>query len=206
MDNRIKAAGGCFAASLKILEEIATDIQCNFPVDAYIAGGQATIFWCEGYRSSLDLDVVFSHKVLVKQGLSASIAGTDFLSSEKVVFDYNFRDAFALVHADYPERAHRIGQYGQLNIKIISPVDLAIMKTSRLSEDDRLDICALIDNNLLDKNEYITLANDAILDFVGNLDNVRYNISEVAKMIQAHENAQNQNNASEESQCPNSPQ
>lgn len=59
-------------AGTNILQRIAETVQ-DVPADisAYIAGGLAISYWLEGRRISLDLDVLFSHRIVLEQGLSS---------------------------------------------------------------------------------------------------------------------------------------
>lgn len=167
-------AGPHFDASLNILKQIAKTVEnCHSTVHAYIAGGQAMAFWCNGFRMSLDLDVIFSHKMLVEQGLHAFVAAENPLDAQRVDFDYNFNDTFSLIHSDYPKRATFVQSYGKLTAHIISPVDLALMKISRFSERDRNDIKELVREGLIDRDELKELANDALNDYVGNTEVLR---------------------------------
>lgn len=164
-------AGRYFDASMNILEQIAQTVEgCSYPVNAYIAGGQAVAFWLNGLRMSLDLDVLFSHKMSVAQGLHALVVAEDPLDAERVDFDYNFNSTFSLIHDEYPERARKIATLGMLEVYVLAPVDLALMKLSRFSDRDRNDIKQLIAHGLLVRDELRDLAEYAIHDYVGNID------------------------------------
>ena len=156
-------------AGTNILQRIAETVQgTSVNISAYIAGGLAVSYWLDGRRMSLDLDVLFSHRIVLEQGLSAQVESTEPLFAERVDFDYNFSDAFSLLQADYPDRAQYLVKYGNLKVYILAPVDLVLMKMSRFSGRDREDIKALINENLVDREELHRLAQDALKDFIGN--------------------------------------
>ena len=176
-------------AGTNILQRIAETVQ-DVPADisAYIAGGLAISYWLEGRRISLDLDVLFSHRIVLEQGLSARVESAEPVFAERVDFDYNFSDAFSLLQADYPDRAHFLVKYGSLQVYVLAPVDLVLMKVSRFSGRDREDIKALMNENLVDQQELHRLAEDAIKDYIGNTAIIKTSLDIVDSWFYSLEN------------------
>ena len=169
--NSPSSAGPYFDASLDILKQISKTVgNCQQTVNAYIADGQAMSFWCNGFRASLELAVIFSHKILLEQNLHAFIFSNNLTDTIRVDFDYNFNSTFSLIHPIFPQRATPIHRYGKLKVHIIAPIDIVLMKLTRFSEEDREDIKELISRGLIDPSQLIKLAYDAMYGYVGNLE------------------------------------
>lgn len=169
--NSPSSAGPYFDASLDILKQISKTVgNCQQTVKAYIADGQAMSFWCNGFRASLELAVIFSHKILLEQNLHAFIFSNNLIDTIRVDFDYNFNSTFSLIHPTFSKRATPIHRYGKLKVHIVAPIDIVLMKLTRFSEGDREDIKELISRGLVDPGELIKLAYGAINDYVGNLE------------------------------------
>ena len=169
-----------FQAALKVLEKISKTID-NSPVDvnAYIAGGIAVAYWLEGMRKSLDLDVLFSHTLILSEPPFADVDG------ERVIYDGNFSPSMALIEPDYPDRATFITKFGKLNVFVLSPEDIVISKCSRLSDKDSEDIVRLADEGYLQHIEKISkLMTEAKSYYIGDLDNIQYNMDKVLRIIQ----------------------
>jgi len=160
--------------------------QPNTKINAYIAGGIAISYWLDGMRSSNDLDVIFSHRFFIKEGLFRKYTDPDNIENS-VFFDYNFNPMFSLIQADYHERAHLICEYDNINVYVLSPEDIALMKASRYKEKDKWDILKLAEAGLLDKNKIQDLADDALKDFIGDPVNIIYSIKYIIDTIKSVE-------------------
>ncbi len=184
----LHSSGPYFQAGIDILKQISLGLDGGkSAVSAYVAGGQAVAYWTCGKRMSLDLDVLFSHRMIIEQGLHAFIKTDNPLNAKKVCFDYNFNDTFSLIHHEYPERAAYLLSCGNLRIFILSPVDLALMKASRFSERDRSDIRELINNDLVSLEDFRNLAFDALNDYVGNLTVIENTIDIISEWFPSEE-------------------
>jgi hypothetical protein len=58
----------------------------------------------------------------------------------------------------------------RLAVKLLTPLDLAVSKLSRFSEQDQLDIRALAREWLIDATQLRRRAEEALPDYVGKLD------------------------------------
>ncbi|MFN2376415.1 MAG: DUF6036 family nucleotidyltransferase [Candidatus Binatia bacterium] len=70
-----------------------------------------------------------------------------------------------------------------LEVQLLSPVDLAVSKISRLSDQDRGDIVALVRRGLVDAKAVRQWAEQALGGFVGNLGRVRNSIDIVVRIL-----------------------
>jgi len=65
------------------------------------------------------------------------------------------------------------------------PLDLAVSKLSRFSEQDRLDIRALARERLIDATHLRRRAEEALPDYVGNLDRIKTSIDIACRLVAA---------------------
>lgn len=175
------------------------------PVRVHVAGGAATHFYTAN-RVSEDLDVEFwGRRVLVPQDLLVSYQD-EAGQVRSVIFDINYNPTFALMQEDYPDRVVFLGNpFGdpRMEVFLLAPLDLAISKVARLSDNDRVDIAALAKEGLIESEALKQHAEEALSYYVGAKSQVAHNISQVYKMIQDIEKDRPlQGNASDESKHP----
>lgn len=171
------------------MEEISHEISSySVQVSAYIVGGMAVSWWVGSQRKSFDVDAIFSHRFAIPN-ISKKV---NIENREKyVIFDHNFNESFSLLQKDYQDRATHVAKYTNLNIFVLSPVDLVIMKASRYTENDQKDIEELIKLNLVDQNKFETLFNDALIDYIGNPTPLMTNLELITRIFEKH-NTKNQ--------------
>lgn len=140
------------------------------PVIMYLAGGVAVNYYC-GTRYTEDVDASFSRRILLPQDLSVNYRrkdGTDAF----IYFDYNYHTSFALFHDEFEESAREwegIGNEQRLvHLRVLSPVDLAVSKLSRFSEQDRADIRALAVESHFTPAQLRERAMAALANFIGD--------------------------------------
>lgn len=149
------------------------------PIDMYLAGGMAVNYYC-GTRYTEDVDASFSRRVL----FSADEIVADYVRADGkpsfIYLDTNYNPTFALMHQNFQEDSLLWGvgmePGGIVNLRVLAPVDLAISKISRFSERDREDIKALAAEGLITEQALRERAEDALLDYVGNLGVVKTSI------------------------------
>lgn len=116
------------------------------PVRMYLAGGMA-LHYHLGSRYTEDVDASFSARVLMPtRDLTVDYRRADGKPAT-LYFDSNYNDSFALMHPDYRKRSlpwEGIGNERRLvELRVLTPLDLAVSKLSRFSEQDREDIALL---------------------------------------------------------------
>lgn len=149
------------------------------PIDMYLAGGMAVNYYC-GTRYTEDVDASFSRRVI----FSADEIVVDYVRADGkrsfIYLDTNYNPTFALMHENFEESALPWAHGGMsdclVKLKILSPVDLAVSKIARFSERDREDIKALAFEGLITESVLRERADDALLDYVGNLVTVKTGI------------------------------
>lgn len=140
------------------------------PIKMYLAGGLAVNYYC-GTRYTEDVDATFSRRFILPRNLTVNYRrpdGTDAF----IYFDHNYNASFALLHEDFETDSREwagIGNEGRkIELRVLSPLDLAVSKIARLSPRDREDILALGSERLFNTGQLRERALAALGNFVGN--------------------------------------
>jgi hypothetical protein len=183
-DPRLRRAVG------EIIHRISAHLpELQEPIRMYLAGGMAVHFFT-GYRSTVDIDASFSHRLLLPktEDLVVTYKGADG-KPRMVYFDVNYNVSFALTHPDFEKDAMRVEGPefvdSKIDLYILSPVDLALNKVSRFERNDREDIAELARLNLIDVQELEKRTAEAIGYYVGNPSMLRLNLKEAADIIRS---------------------
>ncbi|HSD53046.1 MAG TPA: DUF6036 family nucleotidyltransferase [Burkholderiales bacterium] len=148
------------------------------PVAMYVAGGAALHFYT-GARISEDIDAVFSHRVALPDDLEVAYLDADG-QARLLYFDRQYNDTFGLVHAAAHDDSLPLLLEGLdprvLDVRLLAPVDLAVSKIARLSDQDREDIAALARAGLVKPPALRRRAEEALGGYVGDIDRVRTSI------------------------------
>lgn len=154
----------------------------TFPI--YIAGGIGVNFFT-GERPSYDIDMECSTELF--QYLDRDLI--EEIGEKELFFDYNYNPTLGLIHEDYLDNALEIPfeEIEKHNIKIkpyvISPLDLAITKLARYSENDRNDILDLFEKGLFTLEDFEKKAKEAIDYYIGNQNFVKINLNEMMDLM-----------------------
>lgn len=150
----------------------------SLPVAMYVAGGAALHFYT-GERISEDVDAVFSRRVALPDDLDVAYRDADG-RARLLYFDRQYNDTFGLLHEAAHDDAVPIALDGVdprvLDVRLLAPVDLAVSKLSRLSDQDRADIAALAHAGLVKPDALRRRAEEALGGYVGDLARVRTSI------------------------------
>jgi hypothetical protein len=156
--------------------------------DIAISGGAAMHFYT-GERYSNDIDAKIMARVMLDPGeLQVAFRGEDG-HARLLYFDTQYNDSFALLHQNAYGDALPISVEGvdprRLGIRLLTPLDLAVSKLSRFSEQDQDDIRALARTRLIDAAVLRRRAEAALPDYVGNLDRIRNSIDLACRLVEA---------------------
>lgn len=165
--------------------------ECGYhgpPVEMYIAGGIAVNYYC-GSRYTEDIDASFSRRLMLPfHELTVNYTRTDGTPSF-IYFDTQYNDTFALLHEDYRQDcvawegfddAKRI-----IQVKVLSPLDLAVSKVARYSAQDQEDILLLARHGLFTADEFEARCREAMDFFVGDLRKVETSVFLLARDMRA---------------------
>ncbi len=181
------------AAFAEIAARIARALQDlprrSLPVRMHVAGGAALHFYT-GERVSQDIDAAFSRRIALPDNLDVAYRGADG-SARLLYLDRQYSDTLALMH----ENAYRDSEplslpeidAGILDIRLLTPLDLAVSKIGRLSGQDREDIAGLARQGLVRSAALRTRADAALAGYVGDLVRLRGNIEAACRIVKEAE-------------------
>lgn len=173
-----------------IMSRIEDAIGARRPAESIVvcvAGGAALHFYT-GSRTSTDIDAKVMARILIDPA-ELQVAYDDSDGHARLLyFDTQYNDTFALLHRDAYDDALPIEVEGvdakKLTIKLLAPVDLAVSKLSRFSEQDQLDIQDLARAGLIDAPRVRKRAESALPDYVGRLESIKTSIRIACRMIE----------------------
>jgi hypothetical protein len=167
------------AASLKDVPPRA------LPIRMYVAGGAALHFHT-GERVSVDVDAVFSRRIALPDGLEVAYRDEDG-SARLLYFDRQYNDTLGLMHEDAQDDSIPLELEGidshVLDVRVLTPVDLAVSKLGRFSGQDRADIAALARRDLLSATNLENRALEALEIYVGDTQRLRGNIASAVRIV-----------------------
>lgn len=179
------------AAFAEIVGRIAQSLKGapagTLPVRMYVAGGAALQFHIAA-RVSEDIDATFSRRLVLSDDLSVSYRDSD--GHARVLYlDRNYNDSLGLLHENAYEDAVPIaipGVNGKLiDVRVLGPLDLAVSKLSRFSDQDRQDIKALARERLISAKTLRVRAEEALGGYVGKVEMVRNTIDIACRLVDA---------------------
>jgi hypothetical protein len=170
----------------RIAQPLAALPRRSLPIRMYVAGGAALHFHT-GERISRDIDAVFSHRIVLPDDLEVAYRDADG-AARMLYFDRQYNDSFALMHQDARDDSVPLTLSGVnakvLDIRLLSALDLAVSKISRFSSQDRDDIVALARRKLIRSAALRRRAQEALADYVGNVDHLRTSIDLACRLVE----------------------
>ena len=147
-------------------------------VRMYVAGGAAMHLYT-GERVSEDIDAVFSRRIALPEDLEVAYRDADG-AARLLYFDRQYNDTFGLLHDEAHQDSVTLALEGidprVIEVRLLSPLDLAVSKVGRLSEVDRDDIALLVRRGLVDPEELRKRSEEARAGYVGDLARLRNSI------------------------------
>jgi Nucleotidyltransferase of unknown function (DUF6036) len=155
------------------------------PVKMYVAGGAALHFYT-GERVSRDIDAVFSQRIALPEDLEIAYRDADG-AARLLYFDRQYNDTLSLMHEDAHDDSIPLSLEGidarVLDVRMLAPLDLAVSKISRFSEQDRSDIASLARHEHIDSTRLRQRAEEALTGYVGSLERVRGSIELACRIV-----------------------
>ncbi len=156
------------------------------PVVACVAGGAAMHFYT-GSRYTNDIDArILARVMLDPNDLQVAYRGEDG-HARLLYFDTQYNDSFALLHHGAYDNARPIEVEGvdarRLEVRLLTPLDLAVSKLSRYSAQDRDDIRELAAAGMIDGITLRRRAEAALPDYIGNLERIKNSINLAVKLV-----------------------
>ena len=186
-----RAQPGYLEAFARIAAKIAARLKDvdpkQLPIRLVVAGG-AALHLHTGSRVSVDVDGVFSRRVVIDDDLEASYRDVDG-RARVLYFDRNYNDTLGLMHEDSQDDAERIDLPGVdgkvLEVRVLTPLDLAVSKLSRFSDQDRADIELLAREKRIDAKSLKKRAEEALGGYVGDVASVLTTIDLACRIVEA---------------------
>ena len=155
-------------------------------VRMYVAGG-AALHLLTGERVTEDIDATFSKRVLFDE-IKASYRDPDG-RGRLLYLDRNYNDTLGLMHEDAYKESKPVHVPGidrsVVDVRTLSPLDLAVSKLARFTEQDRKDIELLARRGLIDSAKLRRRAEEALAGYVGNTAPVQGSINIACRIIDA---------------------
>jgi hypothetical protein len=144
----------------------------------YVAGGAAMHLYT-GERVSEDIDAVFSRRIALPEDLEVAYRDADG-AARLLYFDRQYNDTLGLLHDQAHEDSVILSLEGidprVIEVRLLSPLDLAVSKVGRLSQVDRDDIALLVRRGLVDPAELRKRSEEAMAGYIGDLTWLRNSI------------------------------
>ncbi|HTL91177.1 MAG TPA: DUF6036 family nucleotidyltransferase [Steroidobacteraceae bacterium] len=155
------------------------------PVRMYVAGGAAMHFYT-GERVSEDIDASFSRRLALPEDLEVAYRDADG-AARLLYFDRQYNDSMGLLHEDAYDDSMPLSLDGIdssiVEVRLLSPTDLAVSKIGRLEDQDRHDIAALARHGLTNAELVRQRAEQAMSGYIGDLERLRNSIEIATRVI-----------------------
>ncbi|MSQ74151.1 MAG: hypothetical protein EXR27_23215 [Betaproteobacteria bacterium] len=187
-----RAQPGYVEALTKIIAKMVASLgEVNpkrLPIMLYVAGG-AALHLRTGSRVTADIDAVFSQRVLLGDDLEVSYRDADG-RARLLYLDRNYNDTLGLMHENAYQDSEPVDLPGLdgkvIEVRALTPLDLAVSKLARYSDQDREDIEVLAREGLIDAKALRKRAEEAIGGYIGNVKSVQISIDLACKLVEAH--------------------
>ena len=191
MKQKIKARDAYLKAFAEVLSRIQQTLKGSrpdvFPIRMYVAGG-AALHLLTGARVSEDVDAVFSKRILLNEEIEVSYRDPDG-GARLLYLDRNYNDTLGLLHEDAYEESIPVSLPGveasRIDIRVLSPLDLAVSKLSRFSDQDRQDIEHLARERLISSKALRRRAEEALTGYLGDMDALKNTIDIACRLVDA---------------------
>lgn len=155
------------------------------PIHMYVAGGAALHFYT-GERVTQDIDAAFSRRIALPDRLDVSYRDADG-AAQLLYLDRQYSDTLALIHEDAYRDSEPLALPGLepevLDVRLLTPTDLAVTKIGRFTSQDRDDIAALARHGLVRSASMRARAEEAVRRFVGDTTRLRGNIETACRIV-----------------------
>lgn len=159
---------------VQLLAELEQRLELDQPLRAYLAGGMAVHLYT-GQRVTADVDIEFAGRILVPNDLSIDLESNG--KPVSIHIDVCYNPMFSLLHEHYQHDAVPVAlPLNYIDVRVLSPVDLAVSKIARFADNDKEDIAALVRQGLTNASDIAIRGKEALTGYVGRVDMVRFNL------------------------------
>lgn len=171
----------------RVQESLKGSHAAALPIRMYIAGG-AALHLLTGARVTEDIDATFSKRILLSEDIEVSYRDPDG-RARLMYLDRNYNDTLGLLHENAYEDSKAVHIPGVdeklIEVRVLSPVDLAVTKLARFTDQDRDDIQLLARKGLLDSISLRKRAEEALTGYVGDVSSARTSIDIACRLVDA---------------------
>jgi hypothetical protein len=171
--------------AMRIASSLAKVPRTDLPIKMYVAGGAALHFYT-GERVSRDIDAVFSRRIALPDNLEVAYRDADG-AARLLYFDRQYNDTLSLMHEDAQADSLPLSLQGidaeRLDVRLLAPLDLAVSKLSRFSQQDRDDILSLARHRSVGPAALRARAVAALAGYVGSTERIRGSIELACRII-----------------------
>lgn len=157
----------------------------TLPIRMHVGGG-AALHMYTGARVSRDIDASFSHRIALPENLEVSYRDADGVA-RLLYFDRQYNEMLGLLHEDAHDDSLALTlegiDSGILEVRLLSPLDLAVSKLGRFSEQDREDVETLARQRLVASQALRARAEEALLGYVGDISRVQGSIDLAVRIV-----------------------
>lgn len=136
---------------------------------------------------SRGVDASFSGRIALPENLEVAYRDADG-TAQRLYLDRNHNETFALLHEDAHQDSRALTLPGMdesvLDVRLLSPLDLAVSKLGRSSSQDREDIMALARHGLIDANALRERAEEALTACVGDTSRVQNTVDMICRILE----------------------
>lgn len=187
----LERRGAYGKALLEVLRRVEAEFRgydpAALPITMTIAGG-AALYLLTDERVSMDIDATFSRRVLFDKDIEVSYRDPDGRAA-LLYLDRNYNDTLGLMHEDADRDALKMEiagiDHSILDVRILTPLDLAVSKLARFSDQDREDIILLARRKLINAASLRARAEYALQAYVGNIMPVRNTIDIACRLVES---------------------
>ncbi|MBV8209354.1 MAG: hypothetical protein JO133_04760 [Burkholderiaceae bacterium] len=155
------------------------------PIQMYVAGGAALHLYT-GERVSRDIDASFSGRIALPENLEVAYRDADG-AARLLYFDRQYNDTLGLLHEDAYDDSEPLSLGARdsnvLEVRLLSPLDLAVSKIGRFSSQDRDDIATLARHRLIGASALRRRAEEALAGYVGDTARVQASIDIAVRIV-----------------------
>lgn len=164
-----------------LFRQLEERLSLRSPLNVYLAGGMAVHLYTAN-RVTTDVDAEFGGRVHLPNDLLVEVTLEDG-AQQVLYFDANYNSSFALMHEDYLDAAIPVDLgLDRIRVHVLSPVDLAVSKIARFTDNDKEDIAALVRLGLTSADEIERRATDALAAYVGRLSMLKQNLRDAVAL------------------------
>lgn len=173
----------------QIFQLLEARLSLTRSLNVYLAGGMAVHLYT-AERVTTDVDAEFGGRIHLPNDLMLDVVLEDG-SRQVIYFDTNYNSTFALMHEDYTIDSIPVDLgLSQMQVRVLSPVDLAVSKISRFADNDKEDIASLVRAGLVCADDIEHRATQALGGYIGGLAMLKLNLRDAVALARAVEDGQ----------------